>query len=72
MALLQQQLRPRNFSRRCSAWQVLSSLVLATAACLSLSAVAAVRRRSPSRETLFQAWRATLPDYARLLALTPR
>lgn len=69
--LLLQKLRPRAFSRRCSAWQLLSSLVLATASCLSLSAVAAVRRRSPSRETLFQAWRATLPDYPRLLKAAP-
>jgi putative transposase len=72
IALLQQQLRPRAFSRRCSAWQLLSSFVLATACCLSLSAVAAVRRRSPSRETLFKAWRATLPGYARLLHAVPR
>jgi hypothetical protein len=72
IALLQHQLRPRAFSRRCSAWQLLSSLVLATASCLSLSAIAAVRRRSPSRETLFQAWRATLPGYADLLTAVPR
>ena len=72
IALIQQQLRPRDFSRRCSAWQLLSSLVLATACCLSLSAVAAVRRRSPSRATLFQAWYATLPNYERLLAAVPR
>jgi putative transposase len=72
VSLLQQQLRPRDFSRKCSSWQLLSSLVLAVATCLSLSAVAAVRRLSPSRETLFQAWRKTLPDYARLLALLPR
>jgi putative transposase len=53
-------------------WQLLSSLVLATVNCLSLSAVAAVRRGSPSRETLFQAWRATLPNYTGLLAAVPR
>jgi Transposase DDE domain len=72
LTLLQQQLRPRAFSRTCSAWQLLSSLVLATVSCLSLSAVAALRRRSPSRETLFQAWRATLPNYQRLLTTLPR
>jgi len=72
LALLQRQLRPRDFSRRCSAWQLLSSLVLATASCLSLTAVAALRRHSPSQTTLFQAWRATLPGYDRLLARTPR
>jgi hypothetical protein len=71
-ALLQQQLRPHDFSPRCSAWQLLSTLVLACAACLSLSAVAAVRRRSPSRETLRQAWLATLPAYDQLLQVTPR
>jgi putative transposase len=72
ITLLQQQLRPRDFSRRCSAWQLLSSFVLAAACCFSLSAVAALRRRSPSRETLFQAWRATLPGYAALVARVPR
>jgi putative transposase len=72
IALLHKELRPRDFSRRCSAWQLLSSLLLATVSCLSLSAVAALRRLSPSRETLFQAFYATLPGYDRLLRRLPR
>lgn len=72
IATLHQQLHPKDFSAHCSAWQLLSSMVLAAACCLSLSAVAALRRRSPSRETLRQAWRTTLPDYQRLLLQTPR
>lgn len=71
-ALLQQQLRPRDFSPRCTAWQLLSTLLLACAQGLSLSGIAAVRRGSPSRETLRQAWLATLPDYAHLLQAGPR
>lgn len=69
--LLHQQLRPRAFSRRCTASQLLRRLLLATAACWSLSAVAALRG-GLGRATLFRAWRTTLPDYDRLQSHTPR
>ena len=61
--LLLQQLQPADFSRTCTAWLLLSCLVLAAAQRLSLSAVAAIRRGCPSRETLRRARQATLPDY---------
>jgi len=57
------QCRPAAYSKRCTAWVLLSSLVLAAAARVSLAAVAALRRASPSRETLRQALFATLPGY---------
>lgn len=69
--LLLGQLRPKDFSRRCTALVLLSSLVLAAAHRLSLAAVAAVRRRCPSRETLRQALYATLPDYQALRRRLP-
>jgi hypothetical protein len=62
-ALLLRVLRPPDFSARCPAVLLLSCLLLAAARRLSLSAVAAVRRRCPSRETLRQAVYATLPAY---------
>jgi len=61
--LLLRQLRPADYSRRCTALVLLSCLVLAAAHRLSLSAVAAVRRACPCRETLRQALYATLPGY---------
>lgn len=61
--LLLRQLRPDDYSRRCSALVLLSCLVLAAAHQLSLAAVALVRRACPSRETLRQALYATLPGY---------
>jgi putative transposase len=69
--VLQQCLRPAAFSARCSAWWLLSCLVLAAIRRLSLSAVAAVRRGGPGRETLRQAARATLPPYDALRRGTP-
>jgi putative transposase len=70
--LLLQYFRPPDFSPHCSAWTLLTSLIYAAAAALSLAAVAALRRRSPSRETLRQALRQTLPDYDRLRRQLPR
>lgn len=64
--LLLRLFRPRDYSKRCPAWVLLSSLVLAAASRLSLAAVAALWRRAPSRETLRQALFATLPQYAEL------
>jgi putative transposase len=64
--LLLRLFRPTDYSKRCSAATLLSTLVLAAACRLSLAAVAALRLRSPSRETLRQALNATLPDYAQL------
>ncbi len=64
--LLCRAFRPVDYSRRCTAWVLLSSLILAAVNRLSLAAVAALRPQSPSRETLRQAWHATLPDYAEL------
>lgn len=64
-------LRPRDFSRRCTAPVLLGCLVLAAAHRLSLAAVAAVRRGCPSRETLRQALYATLPDYDALRRRLP-
>jgi putative transposase len=58
--------RPADFSRRCTAWALLSSLILAAANGISLAAVAVLRPRSPSRETLRQALFATLPQYGEL------
>jgi len=65
------ELRPKDFSKRCPAWVVLSCLVLAAAARISLAAIAALRTRLPSRETLRQALLATLPDYTALLGRVP-
>src|SRR5947209_12346658 len=62
-ALLLQQLRPPDFSERCPASLMLCCLVLAAARHLSLAGVAAVRPGCPSRETLRQAVRDTLPGY---------
>jgi hypothetical protein len=70
--LLQQQLRPQDYSRHCSAWLLLSCLVLAAAHRLSLAAVAGIRRGCPSRETLRLARWATLPDYDTLCRRLPR
>jgi putative transposase len=64
--LLQRLFQPADYSARCTAWVLLSSLVLAAANRLSLAAVAALRPRSPSRETLRQAFFATLPSYTEL------
>jgi putative transposase len=61
--LLLRLFRPEDYSCLCTAWVLLSSLVLAAAHRLSLAAVAAVRPGSPSRETLRQALYATLPAY---------
>jgi putative transposase len=69
--LLLRQLRPQDFSRRCTARVLLSCLVLAAARRLSLAAVAAIRRRCPSRETLRQALYATLPGYDELRRRLP-
>ena len=69
--LLLRHLRPKDYSRRCTALVLLSGLVLAAARRLSLAAVAAVRRSSPSRETLRQALYATLPGYAALRRRLP-
>jgi hypothetical protein len=69
--LLLRLLRPTNFSGRCTAMVLLSSLVLAAARQLSLAAVAAIRRSSPSRETLRQALYATWPDYQALRRRIP-
>jgi hypothetical protein len=63
LGLLCQQLRPPDFSRTCTAWQLLAALVLAACVKVSLAAAAALRPGGPSRETLRQARRATLPDY---------
>lgn len=62
---------PVDYSEVCSAWVLLSSLVLAAANRLSLAAVAALRPHSPSRETLRQALFATLPGYAELRRQLP-
>ena len=72
ITLLQRTLRPRDFSKRCTATVLLSCLILAAAARIALSAVASLRGRCPSRETLRHALRETLPDYQRLLAQLPR
>jgi putative transposase len=69
--LLLGQLRPADYSRRCTALVLLSCLVLAAARRLSLAAVAAVRRACPSRETLRQALYATLPGYDELRRRLP-
>jgi putative transposase len=69
--LLLRHLRPPDYSRRCTALVLLSSLALAAARRLSLAAVAAVRRASPSRETLRQALYATLPAYDALRRRIP-
>jgi hypothetical protein len=55
-------LRPRDFSRRCTALVLLSCLALAAAGRRSLAAIAALRPRAPCRETRRQALLATLPD----------
>ena len=71
IGLLLRVLRPLDHSRRCTALVLLSSLVLAAARRLSLAAVAAVRRGSPSRESLRQALYATLPAYDALRRRLP-
>src|ERR1700722_14491527 len=70
-AVVLRQCRPADYSRRCPAGVLLTSLILASAHRLSLSAVAALRPRSPSRETLRQALAATLPHYAALRQQLP-
>jgi len=60
-----------DFSPCCSAGQLLSAMLLAAVHCVSLSAAAVLRSRGPCRETLRQAWRATLPDYDRLQRQLP-
>src|SRR6267142_1884616 len=72
VGLLQNRLRLRDFSRRCTATTLLSCLVLASAGRAALSAVAFLRTRCPSRETLRQALLQTLPAYAKLLSQLPR
>jgi hypothetical protein len=64
-------LRPKDFSRRCTARVLLACLVLLAARQLSLAAVAAVRRGCPSRETLRKALFATLPTYDALRRRLP-
>lgn len=71
VGLLQTLLRPPDYSDRCTAGVLLSSLVLAAARRLSLAAVAALRPGEPSRETLRQALYATLPGYGGLLRRAP-
>jgi hypothetical protein len=71
LGLLLRQLRPRDFSRRCTAYVLLSCLLLAAAARASLAAVAALRHRGPCRESLRQALLATLPGYQELLRRLP-
>jgi len=68
---LLRRLRPSDFSPRCTALVLLGCLLLAAAHRLSLSAVAALRRRCPSRETLRQALYATLPTYDALRRRLP-
>jgi putative transposase len=70
-ALILCRCRPADYSRRCPAWVLLSSLILAAANRLSLATVAALRPRSPSRETLRQALFATLPQYDALRRQLP-
>jgi len=62
-AVVLRQCRPADASRRCPAGVLLASLILAAARGVSLAAVAALRPRSPSRETLRQALLTTLPGY---------
>lgn len=71
LTLLLRQVRPTDFSCHCSALVLLSSLLLAAARCLSLTAVACLRPASPSRETLRQALHATLPGYDALRRQLP-
>jgi putative transposase len=66
VCLVIRHLHPPDFSALCTAWVLLSSLVLAAASRVSLAAVAVLRPRSPSRETLRQALLNTLPEYAEL------
>jgi hypothetical protein len=61
--LLLHQLQPPDYSRTCTAWLLLSCLVLAAVQRFSLTAVATVRKGCPSRETLRRARQAILPDY---------
>jgi len=72
VSLVLHRLRPRDFSRRCTATVLLSCLVLAAAARIALSAVAFLRSRCPSRETLRRALLTTLPCYQELLRQVPR
>jgi hypothetical protein len=71
VGVILQKLRPKDFSKCCSAWSLLSSLVLAAAAHISLAAAAKLRERSCSRETLRQALLSTLPQYQQLLHQVP-
>src|SRR5262245_26143379 len=71
VGLILQRLRPADFSARCTAWVLWSCLVLAAACRRSLAAVAALWSGAPSRETLRQALRATLPAYPDLLQHVP-
>jgi putative transposase len=66
VTLLLGHLRPPDYSTLCSAWVLLSSLVLAAASGVSLAAIAVLRPGSPSRETLRQALWSTLPQYVEL------
>jgi len=68
--LLYDNLRPQNYSRRCSAWWVLTCLILIAVARRSLSLVATLRGGC-SRETLRQALLAMLPDYQESLRRIP-
>lgn len=71
VAFLCHHLRPKDFSKRCTASVLFGCLLLAAVARISLAAVAALRSRCPSRETLRQALLTTLPDYAELLRRLP-
>jgi putative transposase len=70
-AVVQRQCRPADFSQHCPARVLLASLILAAARGVSLTAVAALRPRSPCRETLRQALLTTLPGYDALRRRLP-
>lgn len=72
LGLVCRHLKPPDFSARCSAWTLLSCMLLAAVSRRSLAAVAALNESWPSRETLRKALFATLPGYQGLLASTPR
>ena len=70
VAILQQHLHPHDY-KRCSAYWILSCLILIAAAQLSIAAAAALRG-GRSHETLRKALLATLPPYQRTLQQMPR
>ena len=61
--LLLREVHPEDYSATCTAGVLFAGLILAAIRRISLSAVAAVCLGCPSRETLRQAFRDTLPDY---------